>query len=114
MGGLLTEPLDVCVGGSGEEKELIEVALADSLGVAPGKAGVLDELVRRKGAERDNGDARLLGKEGESFSGGRLGFGHRNAREPSESNRAGRLQVKVVLREENAGTAFRDERRGVA
>lgn len=44
MGSLALKSRDVCIRSSRKEKELIEVALADGLGVTSGEACVLNEF----------------------------------------------------------------------
>jgi hypothetical protein len=57
VGGTLSEPLDVCIRCSSEKEEFIKVALPNELGLAAGKACVLDKFAWSQSAERDNRNA---------------------------------------------------------
>lgn len=60
MCSLIPESLDIGVSRACEKKDLIKVPLPNGVGLAPGKAAILDELSGRKGAEGHHRDARPL------------------------------------------------------
>jgi len=67
----------------------------------------------RERAERDNFDAGFFREQVEGVGGGGPRGGHGDTGEAAKANGARRLQVEIVLRQEDAGAGFSDKGRGV-
>ena len=105
---------DVGFGGSGEEKQLVEIAHANLFGFAGGQSGVLYQFTRREAAKRDGCDAEISGKFLQGFGGGGLRLGDGDTGEAPEANGATGFEMEIVFREIDAATAFSDEGIAVA
>src|ERR1700741_1730486 len=103
---LAEESSNVGVRSARKEKQLVKIALPNQVGLANFETGVLSQLTVRQGAQPHHVDTGFFGQQIESLCGSGLRRGCRDTGEAAKANRMARLEVEIVLREEDAGTAF--------
>ena len=83
------EPLDFFIGGAGEEKDVVKIALAGELGFFLRQASVLGEFAGREGAQSHNRHAGILGERLQGLSGGWKGLRDGQAGEAPKAHSGG-------------------------
>src|SRR3984957_14586831 len=104
---------DIGVGGSREEKQLIEIALARQLGFAFRQTSVLRQLARRERPQRNDLDFGFFGKGIESVLRCRQQLCDRDGCESAEANRLRGFQMEIIFGQVDAAAVFSDERAAV-